>query len=179
MTLIDYFIIEILIVIIVGLLMILIHYPLPSREYYKFKDGKVYQCECTKGSILVNCNIIPLNTAFFESYTLLEIRDNLYLVEKDYNKSLLKSGDFILCERSFGSVLAKIIDSGKKRDGENIDFVVREVNDLSDYSLNNCYNHSFTATTDKERCCSIIGKVLINKRVKYYGKKNLSNKRKS
>lgn len=163
---------------IIGIVLIYL-LPFPTRDYYSYSDLSISKGKCNRKSILVNSNPILLDYGFFETYTLLEIRgDKLYLVEKDYNKSLLKSGDFILCEKTFGPVLAKIIDSGKKSSEGNIDFVVREVVDPY-LLLNNCYTHSFTATTDKGRCCSIIGKVLINKRVKYYGKKDLSNKRKS
>lgn len=88
--------------------------PFPTRDYYSYSGLSISKCKCNRKSILVNSNPILLDYGFFETYTLLEIGDNLYLVEKDYNKNLLKSGDFILCERTFGPVLAKIIDSGKK-----------------------------------------------------------------
>ena len=174
MTLIDLIatiIISILISILIWELLISHLFP-SSKKYYKFKDGKEYQC--TEGYILVNCNIIPLNTAFFKSYTLLDLGDNIYLVEKNYNKKQLKPGDIVLCSKYAGFSICEIIEEvGVGNFGKHRKFTVGELNcDFSKQFIIKYINPSYTATTDLEGVTTIVGKIIKDKRVRYITKKN-------
>lgn len=156
MTLIDFIIVTIILILIPNLIGGLLISYFSSKKYYKFKDGskKVYQC--TEKSILVNCNIIPLNTAFFNSYTLLDVGDNIYLVEKNYNKKQLKPGDIVLHKTSYGFSMCEIIK--EVGDGK---FTVEELDCDFSKRLNYIIYHYTITTTD------LIGKIIKDKRVRY------------